>query len=227
VTSANRLLPKTSHRVAVATGVVATALLAVGFTGLSVSMVAAAADADALDSANPLTQAVVSPEVPVIPPVPGARVNEVFGAKGGHWIVAHSGIDFEVNNGTPIQAVVTGRIASVSTHPAYGKLVRLVRPDKVEVWFCHLSVVAVVPGQQVRQGEVLGLTGETGNATGPHLHIEVRTHRLPTDPGTFFFTTPGVPGVSPAWAKPYWEKPIEGYSMVNKKHEYVPGPPVH
>ena len=189
-------------------------------------MVAAAADANALDPANPLATALAAPEVPVIPPVPGARVNEVFGAKGGHWIVAHSGIDFEVNNGTPIQAVVTGRIASVSTHPAYGKLVRLVRSDNVEIWFCHLSAVNVVPGQLVRQGDVLGLTGETGNATGPHLHVEVRTHRLPTDPGTFFFTTPGVAGVSPAWAKPYWEKPIEGYSRVNKKHEYVPGPPV-
>ena len=152
MTSENRLLPKTSHRVAVAAGVVATALLAVGFTGLSVSMVAAAADADALDSANPLTQTVVSPEVPVIPPVPGARVNEVFGAKGRPLDRCAFGYRFRGQQRDPIQAVVTGRIASVSTHPAYGKLVRLVRPDKVEVWFCHLSVVAVVPGQQVRQG---------------------------------------------------------------------------
>ena len=196
MTSVNRLLPKTSHRVAVATGLVATSLLAVGFTGLSVSMVAAAANSDALDPAGPLTQSLAAPEVPVIVPVPGARVNEVFGAKGGHWIVAHSGIDFEVNNGTPIQAVVTGRIASVSTHPAYGKLVRLVRADNVEVWFCHLSVVAVAPGQQVKQG-------------------------------AFFFTTPGVAAAPPAWVKPYWEKPIEGYTKVNDKHEYVPGPPVH
>lgn len=227
MTSVNRFLPKTSHRVAVAAGLVATSLLAVGFTGLSVSMVAAAANSDVLDAAGPLAQSLAAPEAPVIVPVPGARVNEVFGAKGGHWIVAHSGIDFEVNTGTPIQAVVTGRIASVSTHPAYGKLVRLVRADHVEVWFCHLSVVAVAPGQQVKQGEVIGLTGDTGNATGPHLHIEVRTHRLPTDPSAFFFTTPGVAATPPAWVKPYWEKPIEGYTKVNDKHEYVPGPPVH
>lgn len=231
------LLPKPSHRMAVAIGIVATGWLAAGFFGLSMSKVAASADPNLTTS----TQAAVDPQTasavlaaalpgaPVISPVPGARVNEVFGAKGDHWKVAHSGIDFEVKNGTPIQAVVSGRIASVSLHRAYGKVVRLVRADKVEIWFCHLSSVAVVPGQQVTQGQVLGLSGETGNVTGPHLHMEVRINRLPTDPGVFFFTTPGVPGVVPGWVKPYWEKPIEGYSEfkeVEDELKYVPHAPI-
>lgn len=232
------LLPKTRHRMAVAIGVVATAWLAAGFFGLSMSKVAASADPNvtaatpaAVDpQAASAALAAAAPGAPVIAPVPGARVNEVFGAKGSHWKVAHSGIDFEVKNGTPIQAVVDGRIASVSLHRAYGKVVRLVRADKVEIWFCHLSKVDVVPGQQVTQGQVLGLSGQTGNVTGPHLHVEVRIKRLPTDPGVFFFATPGVPGPILGWVKPYWEKPIEGYSEfkeVKDELKYVPHAPIH
>lgn len=226
MTSNSRLLPRTSHRVAVAVGVVATGMAAVTLTGMSVSMVAAAANRNGTDPADAMViDAPAQP--PVILPFPGAQTGELFGTKGPYWKVAHSGLDFAAAKGTPIQAVVSGRIASVSKHPAYGKLVRLVRADRVEIWFCHLSAVAVTPGQQVTQGQLLGLSGDTGNVSGPHLHVEVRTHRLPTDPSAFFFATPGVPAPLAPWVKPYWEKPIDGYSKVNKEHEYVPGPPVH
>lgn len=220
--------PATGPRLALIGAAAATGALAAGMLGVTVTNVAASANGTA--DLSTVAVSAVEPGPPVIEPVAGAPVNEVFGAKGNYWKVAHSGLDFKVSKGAPIRAVVEGDIASVSMHRAYGKVVRLVRADKVEIWFCHLSQVAVVPGQHVKQGDLLGLSGSTGNVSGPHLHVEVRVNRLPTDPSTFLFTTPGVPGHPPTWAKPYWENPIAGYSVfkvAKGELKYVPGPPVH
>lgn len=228
MTPVDRSRPPRGPRIALIVAAAATGALAAVLLGVSVTNVAASANGRADLSTGDLTAA-ISP-APVIPPVAGVPVNEQFGAKGPYWKVAHSGLDFEVANGVPVQAVVEGHVASVSVHRAYGKVVRLVRADKVEIWFCHLSSVAVTPGQHVKQGSLLGLSGATGNVSGPHLHVEVRVNKLPTDPAAFFFATPGVPGTSPAWAKPYWENPIAGYSAfksVKGKLKYWPHAPIH
>lgn len=209
-------------------GAAAAGALAAGLLGVSVTNVAASANGRTDLTAEQFEALPTAP--PVIAPIAGAAVNERFGAKGPYWKVAHSGLDFAVNDGAPIQAVVDGHIASVSNHRAYGKVVRLVRADKVEVWFCHLSSVLVVPGQQVKQGDVVGLSGSTGNVSGPHLHVEVRVNKLPTDPAVFFFGTPGVASAPTRWAKAYWEDPIDGYSTfraVKGELKYWPAPPIN
>lgn len=231
MTPASKSRPATGPRLALIAGAAATGALAAVLLGVSVSNVAATADGPADLSTGDLTESVAAPQTAgPIAPIAGAAGQAQFGAKGPYWKVAHSGLDFEVANGVPVQAVVDGHIASVSMHRAYGKVVRLVRADKVEIWLCHLSAVAVTPGQHVRAGDVVGLSGSTGNVSGPHLHVEVRVNKLPTDPATFFFATPGVPGASPAWAKPYWESPIPGYSTfksINGKLKYWPRAPIH
>jgi murein DD-endopeptidase MepM/ murein hydrolase activator NlpD len=69
----------------------------------------------------------------------------------------------------------------------------------VTVWYCHLSRTNVVPGAVVA-GQMLGRVGQTGNATGPHLHLEVRVHDRPTDPEVYLFgESPGTPGAVPRW----------------------------
>ena|GEM_PF-2563066 len=228
MTPVNRPRVGIAPRLFLIVGAATTGALAAGLLGVTVTNVAASANGRG-DLSTMQFEPTTSALPPVIAPIAGATVNEQFGAKGPYWKVAHSGLDFAVSDGVPIQAVVDGHIASVSRHRAYGKVVRLVRADKVEVWFGHLSSVLVTPGQQVRQGDVVGLSGSTGNVSGPHLHVEVRVNQLPTDPAAFFFNTPGVPSASPRWAKAYWEDPIDGYSAfkaVKGELKYWPAPAI-
>ncbi len=151
---------------------------------------------------------------PVIAPIDGAPVTGSFGTTGPYWAVAHSGADISATTGTPVKAVVGGNIKSIFVHPSYGTVVRLVRKDGVEIWYCHLSKPLVLPGQHVDQGAVVGLVGATGNTTGPHLHLEVRVDHTPTDPLQFFLTTPGKPAAPPAWAYAYRQDPPAGSSIL-------------
>jgi murein DD-endopeptidase MepM/ murein hydrolase activator NlpD len=151
---------------------------------------------------------------PVIAPIDGAPATGSFGTTGPHWAVAHSGADFSAATGTPVKAVVSGEIRSIFAHPSYGTVVRLVRKDDVEIWYCHLSKPLVLPGQHVDQGAIVGEVGATGNTTGPHLHLEVRVNHTPTDPLQFFLTTPGTPADPPAWAAPYRQDPPAGSSIL-------------
>jgi len=151
---------------------------------------------------------------PVIAPIDGAPVTGSFGTTGPYWAVAHSGSDISATTGTPVKAVVSGIIKSIFIHPSYGTVVRLVRKDDVEIWYCHLSKPLVLPGQHVDQGAIIGQVGATGNTTGPHLHLEVRVDHTPTDPLQFFLTTPGKPAAPPAWAAAYREDPPPGSSIL-------------
>ncbi len=151
---------------------------------------------------------------PVIAPIDGAPVTGSFGTTGPYWAVAHSGSDISATTGTPVKAVVSGNIKSIFVHPSYGTVVRLVRKDNVEIWYCHLSRPLVLPGQHVDQGTIIGEVGATGNTTGPHLHLEVRVDHTPTDPLQFFLTTPGEPADPPAWAAAYREDPPAGSSIL-------------
>lgn len=227
MTPVNRSRAGFAPRLFLIVGAASAGALAAGLLGVTVTNVAASANGQG--GLSTMQFEATPPSMPVIAPIAGAAVNEQFGAKGPYWKIAHSGLDFAVADGVPIQAVVDGRIASVSNHRAYGKVVRLVRADNVEVWFGHLSSVLVIPGQQVKQGDVVGLSGSTGNVSGPHLHVEVRVNKLPTDPAAFFFDTPGVPSASPRWAKAYWEDPIDGYSTfkaVKGELKYWPAQPI-
>jgi murein DD-endopeptidase MepM/ murein hydrolase activator NlpD len=151
---------------------------------------------------------------PVIAPIDGAPVTGSFGTTGPYWAVAHSGSDISATTGTPVKAVVSGVIKSIFVHPSYGTVVRLVRKDDVEIWYCHLSKPLVLPGQHVDQGAIVGEVGATGNTTGPHLHLEVRVDHTPTDPLQFFLTTPGKPADPPAWAYAYRQDPPAGSSIL-------------
>lgn len=151
---------------------------------------------------------------PVIAPIDGAPVTGSFGTTGPYWAVAHSGSDIAAATGTPVKAVVSGVIKSIFIHPSFGTVVRLVRKDNVEIWYCHLSKPLVLPGQHVDQGAIVGEVGATGNTTGPHLHLEVRVNYTPTDPLQFFLTTPGKPADPPAWAYAYKQDPPAGSSIL-------------
>lgn len=105
----------------------------------------------------------------------------------------HQGWDFEARDGTPCFAVADGTIEGVRSQGAYGQQVVLRfrfdfdgdgDADTLFAFYAHLSRVDVVPGQQVRKGQHIGLTGSTGNAVGmgpldQHLHFELRHEPWP------------------------------------------------
>ncbi|MDR3774969.1 MAG: M23 family metallopeptidase [Terracidiphilus sp.] len=101
----------------------------------------------------------------------------------------HSGIDIEAPYGTPVRAAADGDAISESMGAGYGREVVLNHGHDVMTVYGHLSAIAVVPGQHVTRGEVIGYVGQSGRATGPHLHYEVRVHNVPVNPHKYLRTT--------------------------------------
>lgn len=107
-------------------------------------------------------------------PVVGYRLTARFGQSGGLWSSGmHTGLDFAGPSGSPISAVAGGVVTSAGYEGSYGNRTIITLPDGTEIWYCHQTSFSVSVGQQVAPGDPIGLTGATGNVTGPHLHLEV------------------------------------------------------
>jgi murein DD-endopeptidase MepM/ murein hydrolase activator NlpD len=109
---------------------------------------------------------------------PFSRVNE----KGEGLLGYHSGFDITNAEGTPIQATADGEVVEAGWMDRYGNGVVLAHTDRVETLYAHMSRVKVKVGQKVSRGDILGDMGRTGNATGVHLHYEVRLNGRPVNP---------------------------------------------
>jgi murein DD-endopeptidase MepM/ murein hydrolase activator NlpD len=101
----------------------------------------------------------------------------------------HSGIDFGAPMGTPVLAAYAGQVAIADWLGGYGLTVVLEHAQgSAETLYGHLSELFVKEGEEVKQGDVIGLVGSTGNSTGPHLHFELRELTregwVALDPGT-------------------------------------------
>jgi murein DD-endopeptidase MepM/ murein hydrolase activator NlpD len=130
-------------------------------------------------------------DAPSIWPVEG-RVGSSFGQRedpiNGEGAF-HPGIDIEAPYGTPIRAAGDGEVANANMGAGYGRQVVLDHGHDLITLYGHLSSVAVVPGQHVIRGQVIGYVGQSGRATGPHLHYEVRIHKVPVNPHKYLRTT--------------------------------------
>jgi len=94
----------------------------------------------------------------------------------------HTGIDLATASRTPVHVTADGVVLSAGWNGAYGKLVVIDHGNGLETYYAHLSQWLVVPGQEVRLGEVIGLSGATGRVTSPHVHYEVRVGGTPVNP---------------------------------------------
>lgn len=120
-------------------------------------------------------------------PVALRRVTSRFGQRFDAFTGApstHRGVDYGVPRGTPVVAVGRGHVKAVGVSGSAGRFVKLTHAQGYESWYLHLDVVApgVVAGAVVEQAEVIGLSGNTGRSTGPHLHYELRVAGIPVDP---------------------------------------------
>ncbi|MFJ2136396.1 peptidoglycan DD-metalloendopeptidase family protein [Streptomyces sp. NPDC087845] len=108
-------------------------------------------------------------------PVPGNHTTG-YRASGSNWSSgSHTGIDFPVFTGTSVKAITSGTVVTAGWGGAYGNQVVIKHADGHYSQYGHLSSLSVSAGQSVSTGQQIGLSGSTGNATGPHLHFEVRT----------------------------------------------------
>jgi murein DD-endopeptidase MepM/ murein hydrolase activator NlpD len=111
-------------------------------------------------------------------PLDGARITSGFGMRQ-HPVLGfsrmHQGVDFAAPTGTPVVAAADGTVSSVGPRSSYGRTVTLSHHGGTETLYAHLSSFApgLAPGQQVRQGQVIGRVGSTGLSSGPHLHYEI------------------------------------------------------
>jgi murein DD-endopeptidase MepM/ murein hydrolase activator NlpD len=123
-------------------------------------------------------------DAPSIWPVEG-RVGSSFGQREDPFNGEgkfHSGIDIEAAYGTPVRASADGDVSGAAMGAGYGREVVLNHGHDVITVYGHLSAIAVVTGQHVTRGQVIGYVGQSGRATGPHLHYEVRVHNVPVNP---------------------------------------------
>ncbi|MGW4197195.1 M23 family metallopeptidase [Streptomyces sp. NPDC005004] len=109
-------------------------------------------------------------------PIAHSYVSTGYKTGGSLWSSgSHTGIDFHAASGTPVHAVGAGTVVSAGWGGAYGNEVVIRMADGMYTQYGHLSSLGVTVGQKVTPGQQIGLSGATGNATGPHLHFEART----------------------------------------------------
>jgi secretion/DNA translocation related TadE-like protein len=116
-------------------------------------------------------------------PIRGSfRITARFGQTGPWWSSGrHTGLDFAAPGGTAVVASAGGRVAEAGWSDVYGNLV-VIDHGGVATYYAHLSSINVEVDDVVAAGQRVGAVGATGNATGPHLHLEVRIAGVPHDP---------------------------------------------
>ncbi|HXU65529.1 MAG TPA: M23 family metallopeptidase [Polyangia bacterium] len=144
---------------------------------------------------------------PPAAPLPAAMVNETHQLRwplttvavtvgspfGARWGRPHEGIDLPAPIGTPVFAAADGQVVYAGhSVRGYGNLVVIKHAGDLLTVYAHNSVLLVSQGQPVRAGDRIARVGQSGHATGPHLHFEVRRGQIPRDPMSYL-PPPGRP----------------------------------
>ena len=118
-------------------------------------------------------------------PVAHGRITSLFGSRKDPFTgrqELHGGIDIGAAEGTAVRAAREGIVEEAGRNDALGAYVVLTHPGGYQTVYGHLSAINVSIGESVRSGSVIGAVGHTGQATGSHLHFEVRTKGIAKDP---------------------------------------------
>ncbi|MFD8234366.1 M23 family metallopeptidase [Streptomyces sp. NPDC059696] len=111
-----------------------------------------------------------------VAPISGSYVSTAYKASSGLWSSgSHTGVDFHAASGTSVHAVGMGEVVEAGWGGSYGNNIVIKMNDGTYTQYGHLSSIGVSVGQKVTPGQQIGLSGATGNVTGPHLHFEART----------------------------------------------------
>ncbi len=116
-------------------------------------------------------------------PVPGnAVITSPFGQR---WTRPHEGIDLDANRGDSILAAADGVVIEARNSRGYGRMVVIRHGTEYTTLYAHLDRLRVREGQSVQRGQVIGTAGDSGVATGVHLHFEIRRDGRPVDPAMY------------------------------------------
>ncbi len=96
----------------------------------------------------------------------------------------HTGVDLRAPEGAPIRAAAAGLVREAGHRGGYGNVVEIEHGDGNSTLYAHASALLVAKGQRVEAGQPVALVGQTGQATGPHLHFELRRHNHPVNPAS-------------------------------------------
>lgn len=101
----------------------------------------------------------------------------------------HAGIDIAASYGTPVRAAADGDVMLAAMGSGYGREVTINHGHDLMTVYGHMSAMAVVAGEHVTRGQIIGYVGQSGRSTGPHLHYEVRVHMVPVNPHKYLRTS--------------------------------------
>jgi murein DD-endopeptidase MepM/ murein hydrolase activator NlpD len=119
-------------------------------------------------------------------PLPGAKVISPYGYRGGKH---HTGVDLKTTDKDKIYAAFDGEVVFSAKYYGYGNLIRIKHANQMETYYSHNSKNLVKVGEHVKAGQVIALVGQTGRASTPHLHFELRVNGKPKNPANYFDLT--------------------------------------
>ena len=134
-------------------------------------------EASQTDFSEAASQVIVLPVSGTITSGYGYREHPVYSGES-----FHNGLDIAASEGSPVYAVTDGTVTEASEADMAGKYVKILHTDGRETLYCHCSELLVSEGADVKAGDIIALVGQTGLATGPHLHFELHENGNVTDP---------------------------------------------
>lgn len=127
-------------------------------------------------------------QAPLALPVKHYQLSARFNDGGGHWSSGHhTGLDFGDSVGVKVRAAKNGVVVKAGFDGPYGNSIVIKHADGMKTRYGHLSKILVKKGDRVREGQLIGRVGDTGNTTGPHLHFEVIKNGKLVDPEKYLW----------------------------------------
>ncbi len=129
--------------------------------------------------------------IPSLRPMEGGYLNSSFGYREdpiNGKVRFHYGQDITVNSGEPVFSPADGVIKEARHRGGYGKVIKIDHGYGYTTLYGHLSEFKVNKGQKIKRGDIIGLSGNTGRSTAPHLHYEVHHYGTPQNPLDYFFS---------------------------------------
>lgn len=102
----------------------------------------------------------------------------------------HVGVDLSAEIGTPVLSFAAGTVDFIGESSGYGLYIQIDHGNGITTFYCHCSQLCVQKGMQVSAGQMIAKTGDTGNTTGPHLHMEMRRHGILLNPEYYIEVLP-------------------------------------
>lgn len=122
----------------------------------------------------------------LIRPISGT-ITSRFGAVSSRRVSRHTGLDIAASTGTKIKAAAGGTVTFSGYKGSFGYMVVINHGNGIETYYAHCSKLYVSAGQKVNQGDVIAAVGNTGNSTGPHLHLEIRINGVAYNPQNYLY----------------------------------------